>query len=49
VAIEVRAVDVVDGATVVMAAPSMAERVGTSERRSLICCHPSPSMTRRTT
>ena len=48
-AIEVRAVEVVDGATVLIGPPSSTPQiVGASAARGWSCCHPSPSMTRRT-
>src|ERR687897_834352 len=45
VVIDVSAVDVVDGATVVMAPPAMSDSVGASARRDSSCSQPMPSST----
>ncbi len=47
--IEVMAVEVVDGATVRMGPPSMADNIGASVARACNCSHPSPSRTTRST
>ena len=49
VAMELRAVAVVVGATVVIAWPSSADSVGSNDRCSCNCSHPSPSSTSSTT
>ena len=46
---EVRAVDVVEGATVRMGPPAMADRVGADAGRATSCSQPSPSSTSSST